>query len=91
MKTVFCAVFEFRADRVTPGFVKKLFESDTDYIMENVAYALDGFSCLQTADIQSVVSGPITYTSDILPMVGPVPEMENYWCAFRLWSYTCSY
>ena len=70
-----------RWDSVTPGFGKELFESDIDRIMENVECAMDRFPCLQTADIQSVVSGPITYTPDILPMVGPVPEMENYWCA----------
>ena len=70
-----------RWDSVTPGFGKELFESDIDRIMENVECAMDRFPCLQTADIQSVVSGPITYTPDILPMVGPVPEVKNYWCA----------
>lgn len=68
-------------DGVTPGFGKELFESDIDRIMENIEISMERFPCLQTADIQSVVSGPITYTPDILPIVGPVQETENYWCA----------
>ena len=36
---------------------------------------------LQTAEIQSVVAGPITYTPDILPMVGPYQGLHNYWVA----------
>ena len=36
---------------------------------------------LKTASIQSVVSGPITYAPDILPMVGPLQGLHNYWCA----------
>ena len=49
--------------------------------MDNVNSAMDRFPCLQTADIGSVVAGPITYTPDILPMVGPFPEIHNYWLA----------
>lgn len=31
--------------------------------------------------LQSVISGPITYTPDILPMVGPTQHLTNYWLA----------
>ena len=64
-----------------PGFGKELYESDLDRIMDNVNMAMERFPCLQTADIGSVVSGPITYTPDSLPMVGPFPEIRNYWVA----------
>jgi hypothetical protein len=36
---------------------------------------------LKEAEIQRVVCGPITYSPDILPMVGPVRGRANYWCA----------
>jgi len=68
-------------DNVTAGFGKELFESDLDRIMENVEFAMDRFPCLNDADIQSVVAGPITYSPDILPMVGPSAQISNYWCA----------
>ena len=43
--------------------------------------AMERIPVLQTAEIQSVVSGPITYTPDILPMVGPYQGLHNYWVA----------
>ena len=36
--------------------------------------------CFANAEIQSVVNGPITYTPDILPMVGP-SMLPNMWLA----------
>ena len=36
---------------------------------------------LETADIASVVAGPITYSPDVLPMLGPSPEVPNMWLA----------
>jgi len=35
--------------------------------------------CLERAEIQTVVSGPITYGPDILPQVGPFQGLHNYW------------
>ncbi|XP_077988921.1 dimethylglycine dehydrogenase, mitochondrial-like [Glandiceps talaboti] len=68
------------AEGVPPGFGKELFESDLDRIDENLAAAMEMVPVLKTADIQSVVCGPITYTPDILPMVGPYQGLHNYWC-----------
>ena len=58
-----------------------MFESDLERITENVEAAMARFPCMTTADIPSVIAGPITYTPDILPMVGPFPQIQNYWCA----------
>ncbi|XP_020511955.1 dimethylglycine dehydrogenase, mitochondrial [Labrus bergylta] len=66
---------------VPPGFGKELFESDLDRIMEHVEMAMEMIPVLKTADIINMVSGPITYTPDLLPMVGPHQGMRNYWCA----------
>ena len=73
--------FNNRWDGIPPGFGKELYESDLDRIMDNVSMAMDRFPCLQTADIASVVAGPICYAPDSLPMVGPFPEVHNYWVA----------
>lgn len=35
--------------------------------------------CIQEAEIQTVVSGPITYGPDVLPQVGPYLGLPNYW------------
>ncbi|XP_064413699.1 dimethylglycine dehydrogenase, mitochondrial isoform X2 [Latimeria chalumnae] len=71
-------------DGVPPGFGKELFESDLDRIMEHVEAAMEMIPVLKKADIINTVSGPITYTPDILPMVGPHQGIRNYWVAIGL-------
>lgn len=66
---------------VPVGFGKELFESDLDRIMEHVEIAMEMVPVLKTADIVNIVSGPITYTPDLLPMVGPHQGVRNYWAA----------
>ncbi|KAG8456521.1 hypothetical protein GDO86_002342 [Hymenochirus boettgeri] len=66
---------------VPPGFGKELFESDLDRIMDHVEAAMDMVPVLKNADIINIVSGPITYSPDILPMVGPHQGVQNYWVA----------
>ncbi len=63
------------------GFGKELFESDLDRIMEHVEMAMDMVPLLRKADIINTVSGPITYSPDGLPMVGPHQGVRNYWTA----------
>nr|XP_031302986.1 dimethylglycine dehydrogenase, mitochondrial isoform X9 [Camelus dromedarius] len=66
---------------VPPGFGKELFESDLDRIMEHIEVAMEMVPVLKKADIINVVNGPITYSPDILPMVGPHQGVRNYWVA----------
>nr|XP_028603892.1 dimethylglycine dehydrogenase, mitochondrial isoform X1 [Podarcis muralis] len=66
---------------VPPGFGKELFESDLDRIMDHVEAAMETVPILKQADIINVVAGPITYSPDILPMVGPHQGVRNYWVA----------
>ncbi|XP_042660711.1 dimethylglycine dehydrogenase, mitochondrial, partial [Tyto alba] len=66
---------------VPPGFGKELFESDLDRIMEHIEAAMEMVPVLKKADIINTVAGPITYSPDILPMVGPHQGVRNYWVA----------
>uniref|UniRef100_A0A8C2GS75 Dimethylglycine dehydrogenase, mitochondrial n=1 Tax=Cyprinus carpio TaxID=7962 RepID=A0A8C2GS75_CYPCA len=68
-------------DGVPPGFGKELFESDLDRIMDHVERAMEMVPVLKNADIINIVSGPITYTPDLLPMIGPHQGARNYWTA----------
>ena len=63
------------------GFGKELFQPDIDRLQDHIEIAMERVPLLQTAEIQSVVAGPITYTPDILPMVGPYQGLHNYWVA----------
>lgn len=49
--------------------------------MEHVEMAMEMVPVLKKADIINIVSGPITYTPDLLPMVGPHQGVRNYWTA----------
>ncbi|XP_078368879.1 dimethylglycine dehydrogenase, mitochondrial-like [Oculina patagonica] len=68
-------------DSVTPGFGKELFESDLDRISDNTAMAMERIPVLADANIASVVSGPITYSPDVLSMTGPAFDAPNMWLA----------
>uniref|UniRef100_A0A8C0H9H4 Dimethylglycine dehydrogenase, mitochondrial n=1 Tax=Chelonoidis abingdonii TaxID=106734 RepID=A0A8C0H9H4_CHEAB len=64
-----------------PCFGKELFESDLDRIMDHIEAAMAMVPVLKQADIINIVAGPITYSPDILPMVGPHQGVRNYWVA----------
>lgn len=49
--------------------------------MEHVEAAMETVPVLRKADIINIVNGPITYSPDILPMVGPHQGVRNYWVA----------
>lgn len=68
-------------DKVPPGFGKELFNPDLDRLTEHIESAMELVPALRTAEIRTTVSGPITYTADSLPCIGPVPRFPNYWVA----------
>ena len=65
---------------VTKGFGKELFEPDLDRLSPHLEKAMELVPSFQNAEIQSVVNGPITYSPDILPMIGPSLK-PNMWLA----------
>ena len=68
-------------DGVQPGFGKELFPGDLDRLSPHLEACMEAFPCFATAEIQTVVNGPITYTPDLMPMVGPCPRLPNMWLA----------
>nr|CAD7599165.1 unnamed protein product [Timema genevievae] len=65
---------------VPPGFGKELFPSDVERLSPHLDAAMELVPSLKTASVKSVVCGPITYTPDVLPMVGPT-LLPNMWLA----------
>lgn len=66
---------------VPKGFGKELWESDLDRLDKCIEHAMDLLPIMQETDITSVIAGPITYSPDILPMMGPTHHLTNYWLA----------
>lgn len=68
-------------DAIPEGFGKELFESDLDRISDYVTHSMKRTPVLANAEITSVVSGPITYSPDAIPLLGPDAEVPNMWLA----------
>ena len=66
-------------DGVPPTFEKDLFPGDLERIMPHVEAAMARVPSLANAGIKDIVNGPIAYTPDGNPMVGPAFGLPNFW------------
>ena len=66
-------------DGVPDNFEKDLFPGDLDRIETHVDDAMKRVPSFETTGIKDVVNGPISYTPDGNPMVGPAFGLPNFW------------
>jgi dimethylglycine dehydrogenase len=71
---------EWARNKVPPGFGKELFPGDLDRLSPHLEVAMKILPCFEKAEIMTVVNGPITYSPDVLPLVGPT-RINNLWSA----------
>lgn len=70
---------KFWAEGGTPlDFAHDLFADDLDRIMENVMRAMDRVPVAAEAGIKRVINGPMIWSPDSNVILGPVPELRNY-------------
>jgi len=69
----------FGMEGIDPDFADALCPDDLDRCLPRLESIFKRLPCLQEAGIQSIVNGPITYTSDAGPLVGKTPGMRNTW------------
>ncbi len=67
------------ADGVPAWFGKELFEADLDRLLPHVEAAMKRVPCLEHCGIKTIVNGPISYTPDGSPLVGPAWGLHNVW------------
>ncbi len=67
----------FGMEGIDPHFTKSLCRSDLDRCLDNMETIFECLPCLTETGIHTVVNGPITYTIDGAPLVGPVPGVPN--------------
>ena len=67
-------------DGIDPSFTMALSPDDLDRVMPVIAGAAERMPALAEAGIKTIVNGPITYTIDGAPLVGPVPGLRNAYC-----------
>ncbi|GIY75438.1 dimethylglycine dehydrogenase, mitochondrial [Caerostris darwini] len=66
---------------VPKGFGKELFQPNLDRLSDHLEVAMNLVPVLKDADVQTVVNGPIMYTPDLLPLLGPYYGLPNMWMA----------
>ena len=71
-------------DGISPGFANDLCPDDLDRVMDVLEGAFERMPVLAEAGIKRVVNGPITYTIDGAPLVGPIPGLRNAFCIIGL-------
>ena len=71
-------------DGIDPNFTSDLCPDDLDRVTDVLEGAFARMPALMEAGIREVVNGPITYTIDGAPLVGPVPGKHNAYCIIGL-------
>ena len=71
-------------DGIDPNFVNALCPDDLERVMDVLEGAFARMPALQETGIRSIVNGPITYTIDGAPLVGPIPGKRNAFCIIGL-------
>ena len=66
-------------DGIPPEFGMELLPPDLDRVEPIVAMAMERVPALANAGIKTIVHGPITFTPDANPLVGPAFGLDNAW------------
>jgi dimethylglycine dehydrogenase len=67
------------ADGVPDWFGKSLFDGDLDRLLPHVEAAMRRVPALANCGIKDIVNGPIAYTPDGTPLIGPAWGVRNLW------------
>ena len=69
------------AETGTPmDFGHELLDEDVERIEENLMRAFERIPVLTEAGVKRVINGPMIWSPDSSALLGPVPELKNYYC-----------
>ena len=70
------------AESGTPlDFGHELLPNDLERMEANLAQAIERMPCLGEAGIKRIINGPMIFSPDLGPLLGPHPALRNYFCA----------
>ncbi|APG48581.1 GcvT family protein [Phaeobacter porticola] len=64
-------------DKMPDDFSFQLWSDDLDRIEDIVTDAMERVPLMATSGVSSVINGPIPYAPDGLPLIGPMPGVDN--------------
>jgi dimethylglycine dehydrogenase len=67
------------ADGVPEWFGRSLFPGDLDRLLPHVEAAMRRVPALEHCGIKDIINGPIAYTPDGSPLIGPAWDVPNVW------------
>jgi dimethylglycine dehydrogenase len=67
------------ADGVPDWFGRSLFPGDLERLLPHVEAAMRRVPSLENCGIKDIVNGPISYTPDGSPLIGPAWDVPNVW------------
>lgn len=62
-------------------FGHELLPDALERIERNLMQAVESVPVMGDAGVKRVINGPIMFSPDLAPLVGPYPGVPNYWCA----------
>ena len=69
------------SEQGTPmDFGHELLDPDLERIEENVMRACERIPVLAEAGVKRIINGPMIWSPDSSALIGPVPELRNYFC-----------
>ncbi|MDE0309712.1 MAG: FAD-dependent oxidoreductase [Acidiferrobacterales bacterium] len=68
-------------DGTPQDFGHELLPDDLSRMDWNFQKSVDIMPCLAQAGIKRVINGPMIFSPDLGPLIGPHPELQNYFCA----------
>lgn len=71
-------------DGIDPHFTNALCPDDLDRITDVLENVFKRMPALEETGIHTIINGPITYTIDGAPLVGPIPGKRNAYCIIGL-------
>ncbi len=66
-------------DGIDPNFTNALCPDDPDRILPVLENVFERMPCLTETGIHTIINGPITYTPDGVPLVGPIGGKRHAW------------
>ena len=74
----------FGMEGIDPAFSMQLCPNDLDRCLDTMEQVFARLPCLTETGIHTIVNGPITYSADGLPLIGPIPGLRNAYACLGL-------
>ena len=58
---------------------RELFEPDADRLQVHLERAMEMVPALRDAPVRRIIAGPICYSPEAAPLLGPYSPLRNYW------------